>query len=107
LGNKYARSRVQIPAKFDFAGAEASIESVCAAHGLELTMKTSLANFPGSIHWHYENKREKGTLELTVFPRDRRIWAQVQSGRKAPWIEIVLPRVQKDIERKLRLSRHA
>lgn len=92
----------KVPAKFDFAGAEALIESVCAAHGLDVAMKAAMASFPGSIHWHYKNKKEKGTLELTVFPRDRRIWAQVQSGRKAPWIEIFLPRVQKDMEREIR-----
>jgi hypothetical protein len=95
----------KVPATFDFTGAEALIESIGAAHGLGVAMKTSLASFPGSIHWHYKNKKDKGTLELTVFPRDRRIWAQVQSRRKAPWIEIILPRVQKDIEHELRRSR--
>jgi len=78
----------KVPAEFAFAEAEALIESVCAAHGLDVAMKTSLASFPSSVHWHCKNKKEKGTLELTAFARDRRIWAQVQSGRKAPWIEI-------------------
>jgi len=97
----------KVPAKCDLAGAEALIESVCVAHGLELGMKTSLASFPGSIHWHYKRLREKGTLEFTLLQRERRIWAQVQSGRRAPWIESVLPGIRLDIERGLRRGRTA
>ncbi len=93
-----------VPAKADLDQAEAVIESVCAAHGLQAGMKSPLASFPGSIHWHYKKPREKGTLELTLFRRDRRIWAQVQEGRKAPWISTVLPLVRSAIERELRNS---
>jgi hypothetical protein len=92
-----------VPTK-DLDQAEAVIESVCAAHGLQAGMKSQLASFPGSIHWHYKKPREKGTLELTLFRRDRRIWAQVQEGRLAPWISTVLPLVRSAIERELRNS---
>ncbi len=92
----------KVPARCDFAQAEKSIEAVCASHGLRAAMKGSLAAWPGSIHWHYKNGKEKGTLELTVFARGRRVWAQVHSNRAAPWLEAVLPKVRRDIERELR-----
>ena len=92
----------KVPPNFDFAQAERALESVCAAHGLRVAMKATLASFPGSIHWHFKNQKDKGTLELTVFPRGRRIWAQIQDGRKAAWIDAMLPKIQRAIERELR-----
>ena len=92
----------KVSPRFDFAQAEQTIEAACAQHGLHIAMKTALASFPGSVHWHYKNQKEKGTLELTVFSRDRRVWAQVQSGRKAPWIDVLLPKIQPTVERELR-----
>jgi len=92
----------KVPKDFDPGRAGQLIESVCAAHGLDIGMKAGLAGLPGSTHWHYKKGREKGTLELTVFPRQRRIWAQVQNGRKAPWIDGILPKIRRDVERALR-----
>ncbi|HYL35257.1 MAG TPA: hypothetical protein VEV17_05050 [Bryobacteraceae bacterium] len=92
----------KVPPNFDSAQAERAVEPVCAAHGLHIAMKATLASFPGSIHWHFKNQKEKGTLELTVFPQDRRIWAQIQDGRKAGWIDAMLPKIQRAIERELR-----
>lgn len=97
-----------IPPNCDLTNAERLIEGACSALGLNRAMKGSLASYAGCIHWHYRNQKEKGTLELTLFARGRRIWAQVQSGRKAPWIEIALPNVQRDIELELqRTCNHA
>jgi hypothetical protein len=91
-----------VPAGSDLRNAECCIESVCAGHGLHAAMKTSLASYPGSIHWHFKNGGEKGTLELTLLASDRRIWAQVHTGRAAPWIAELLPKVRRAIERELR-----
>jgi len=65
-------------------------------------MKGAQASFLGSIHWHYKRKGQKGTLELTLYAAERRLWAQVQEGRKAPWIDEELPRLQRAIERELK-----
>jgi len=83
------------------ANAEKVIERVCEERGLILALKGSLAKFPGSVHWHYK-KEGRGTLELTLLRDGRRLWAKVQDGRKAKWIEDELPHVRKAIERKLR-----
>ena len=91
-----------VPPRCNLAAAESLIESVCAAHGLDLAMKASLAGYPGSVHWHYKQPKQRGTLELTLLRDDRRIWAQVHTNRKAPWIEAWLPRIRKEIEQGLK-----
>lgn len=90
-----------VPHNSDLTQAIKSIEKICAQHELILAMKGSLAAYPGCIHWHYKREKQKGTLELTLFARDRRVWAKVQDGRKAPWIEDALPALQWAIERSL------
>jgi hypothetical protein len=91
-----------VPRNADLLGAEQVIERICARRGLILAMKGSLSSYPGCVHWHYKRQKQKGTLELTLFARDRRVWAQVQDGRKAPWIDQELPGLQLDIERALK-----
>lgn len=92
-----------VPKQCDLNKAEQLIEEVCAALGLQVAMKASLSTYPGSIHWHYKKGlKERGTLELTLFMSKRRIWAQVQSGRRAPWIEDVLPEVKQGVEKRLK-----
>ena len=91
-----------VPRNADFVRAERLIEKICARRGLVLAMKGSLRSYPGCVHWHYKRPDQKGTLELTLFVRDRRVWAAVQDGRKAPWIDEELPRLQAAIERALK-----
>ena len=90
-----------IPKQCDLTAAEALIEQACAKSGLLVGMKVSLASYPGSVHWHYKREDQKGTLELTLCRKESRIWAQVQDGRRAPWIDVELPRLQRVIEREL------
>jgi hypothetical protein len=91
-----------VPRNAALAEAERLIEKVCARRGLVLAMKGSLSSYPGCVHWHYKRQNQKGTLELTLFARDRRVWAKVQDGRKAPWIDEELPGLQAAIERALK-----
>jgi hypothetical protein len=91
-----------VPSDCDLAEAENIVEHACSAWGLELTMKGSLKSYPGSVHWHYKSQGDKGTLELTLFARRRRLWAKVQHRRRAPWIDAMLPKVQKGIELQLK-----
>jgi len=55
------------------------------------------------IHWHYKREKQKGTLELTLFPAHRRLWAKVAEGRKAPWIDLELPPLRREVEKKLKV----
>ena len=95
----------QVPGGCDLASAENLIEHVCAALDLQPAMKSTLASYPGSVHWHYKRGKEKGTLELTLAPGSRRIWAQVHINRNGAWIEEVLPRVRAEVEGALRRFR--
>jgi len=91
-----------VPARCDLTKAAVLIERVCAAHGLHAARKGTLATVPGSIHWHYKKSNQKGTLELTLLPSERRIWAAIHTNRQAPWIEEALIKVRADIERALK-----
>jgi hypothetical protein len=91
-----------VPRHCDLSSAGELIERVCSDRGLHVAMKGSLSSYPGSIHWHFKNKKERGTLELTLHLPQRRIWAQVQDGRKAPWIDVELGPLQRAVERELR-----
>lgn len=61
------------------------IDAALAESGLTVTLRDSLKKYPGCIHWHAKNGRASGTLEITLWPRERRAWFTVQSGRRAPW----------------------
>jgi hypothetical protein len=91
---------VRPSAKLDHA--DSIIESECLAQGLVIGMKGTLASFPGSTHWHFRRQGERGTLEITLFPRGRRIWAQIQDGRRADWIDPCLIRIREAVEAKLK-----
>lgn len=92
----------RVPRTADLKKAGALIERVSARCGLVASMKGSLAAYPGSVHWHFKKQKEKGTLEITLHPGERRIWAQVQAGRKAAWIDQTLPHLRRTIEKELR-----
>lgn len=91
-----------VPRKCDLARAELLIEKICARRGLVVSMKGTQSRFPGCIHWHLKLGKQSGTLELTLFIRQRRIWAKVQEGRKAAWIDEELPQLRRAIENKLK-----
>jgi len=91
-----------VPTSAQLKNADGLIESLCIKEGLHVGLKGSLARFPGSIHWHFKKPGERGTLEITSSPHDRRIWAQVQSGRRADWIEPCLKTIKAKLEKALR-----
>ena len=93
-----------VPPRCDLMKVDALIERVCAAHGLHAAMKGRLATYPGSIHWHYKKPKEKGTLELTLLPSERRLWAAIHTNRQAPWIAEALNKLRADIERALKAA---
>jgi hypothetical protein len=94
----------QIPRTAQLTNVDSAIESTCIAEGLGIGMKGSLTSFPGSTHWHFKKPGERGTLEITSFPSDRRIWAKVQSGRRADWIEPCLIKIKAKLEKALKKS---
>ena len=91
---------VEIP--FKLRGIDASaielIDDAIARHGLITTMKGTLKSYPGSTHWHCKLGREKGTLEITLWPAKQRAWFKIQAGRRAPWIDEIVPKIKQTLE---------
>jgi len=76
-----------------------SVERVCLLHQLSCTLKGTLASYPGSVHWHYKSGKQKGTLEITWWENNNRLWLKVADGRTGRWIEESLPQIKEDIEK--------
>jgi hypothetical protein len=66
---------------------EKRIEAIAASLGLEQSTKRTLASYPGSIHWHFKHKNERGTLEATHWPMGKRTWLAVHANREGDWID--------------------
>jgi hypothetical protein len=92
---------VNLPPGADLSEAELLIEMCCASEGLRMTLKGSLSKYPGSVHWHFKRDDERGTLEVTLWSRARRVWFSIQAGRTGNWIEESIMRVSKALERNL------
>jgi len=95
---------IKFPTACSTARAAGVIERVCEDRGLVVAMRGSLASYPGSVHWHYKQPKQKGTLEITLDVVSHRLWASVQAGRRAPWIAAELPPLRRAIESALRKS---
>jgi hypothetical protein len=50
-----------------------------------LIKRSSLAKYPGSVHWHLTYPGEKGTLEATWWPSRDRLWLAISDRRRADW----------------------
>jgi hypothetical protein len=96
-------TNVRLPKRMDWTRCAQSIERAIAAAGLRVTMKAELRAYPGATHWHLKRGREAGTLEVTMWPAGSRVWCSVQAGRRAAWIEDVLPSLIPALEGALHL----
>ncbi len=77
------------------------VERVCSNHKLNCTLKGTLAKYPGSVHWHFKQGKQKGILEITWWELENRLWFKVADGRTGPWIKEGLPQIKTEIERAL------
>lgn len=79
-------TEIELPSGVDLAKVGRAIDAAIASAGLETALRGSLRKFPGCTHWHARSPGESGTLEITLWPQERRAWFTVQSGRRAAWI---------------------
>jgi hypothetical protein len=93
-----------VPQGCGLSGAASLIEKACAECGLRVSTRATLSSYPGSIHWHVKRGIQPGTLEVTLWEAKRRVWASVQDGRRAAWIDEALPKVKDAIETALRIA---
>ena len=93
---------VAIPPRVRLAGVEKTVKAACDRAGLHLTLIGTLAKYPGCVHWHFKHGAERGTLEITFWKTERRLWFKVTAGRKAKWIETVIPSLRRVLEKELK-----
>lgn len=91
-------SDIPLPASTTTDQIKKSVQGACEALGLTISMETSLSSYPGSVHWHIKKGKEKGTLELTTWPGRRLLWAKIQAGRRAEWIDSTLHELSRKIQ---------
>ncbi len=93
-----------VPQGCSLSGAASLIEKACRECNLRVSTRATLQSYPGCIHWHVKRGIQSGTLELTLWEAKRRVWARVQDGRRAAWIDDALPQVKDAVETALRIA---
>jgi len=76
---------VKLPTSLDLERVEALVEQTCRSRGLKSTVKRSLVSYPGSTHWHFKKGKERGTLEVTFWKQERRLWFSIHENRTGSW----------------------
>jgi hypothetical protein len=74
------------------------VEQVCASNELTCSLKGTLVSYPGSVHWHFKQDKQRGILEITWWECEHRLWFKVASGRTSEWIMKRIPRWKEQIE---------
>ncbi len=90
---------IELRVGIDLTEVERAIDTALTQAGLEIALRGSLRKFPGCTHWHARQPGESGTLEVTLWPQERRAWFTVQSGRRAVWIPGKLAEVDRELRR--------
>jgi len=91
---------ISVPPTAVLSKMESVVEAACAAEGLELRLKGTLAKCPGCVHWHFQKGAQRGTLEITWWEKQRRLWCKVAAGRKGAWMEETIPRLKSVLEKR-------
>lgn len=88
------RHDITLPPDGDPAAIAAFVERLCLADCLTLTLRSTLAAYPGGTHWHWKRGRERETLEVMLWPQGRP-WVSVHANRAGHWAgEAAVRRVQ-------------
>ncbi len=88
---------IQVGRAWDSRRIAGMIESVAKSNGLVVSLKGSLRSYRGCVHWHFKKEKQSGTIEVTMWPGERRVWLSVQSGRAAEWIKLVVLEIRKNL----------
>ena|ERR1044071_5043132 len=62
------------------------ISEVAAVFELTVTSDGALKSLPGSRHWHLKRAKQRGTLEITHWPQEGRLWVCYHSNRAGSWV---------------------
>ena len=78
---------IDLPSYVGSLMVEQAVNSVCEVAGLSVGLQTTLASYPGCVHWHWKMAQERGTLEVTFWPKQNRLWISVHANREANWTD--------------------
>lgn|ERR1017187_5509185 len=92
---------IELPRGAKLTKVKKTIDATLAAVGLQVSLRGTLKKFPGCMHWHARKAGQSGTLELTLWPQQHRVWMTIQSGRAAEWITEKLPEIQDALQQGL------
>jgi hypothetical protein len=92
---------VKIPISADLSNVEVLVERICRSRGLQTQVKKPAASHRGSTHWHFKKGTEKGTLEVTYWPQERRLWVSVHANRSSGWTSKESAEVKSALESEL------
>jgi hypothetical protein len=76
------------PSKRAFA---ARLRIAAAESGPRIAHVTDLATCPGSTHWHIVSPGRAGTLELTYWPEQTKLWFKIHARRRGAWMDNAIP----------------
>jgi hypothetical protein len=89
---------VDIPKGADLSTSEQMIEDLCESHGLQIMLKGTLSKHLGCVHYHYKSGKQKGTLEITLWLKEQRIWFSTRANRSAEWVSECIEQIKEEIE---------
>ena len=89
---------VHMPAGTDTKSVPVTVEQAAAREELIVAMRGTLGTYAGCVHWHFKRAGEKGTLEVTWWPKMTRLWFKVADGREGPWIRGAMERLRTQLE---------
>lgn len=89
---------IVLPDGVEPARVAALIDAVLAETGLQVTMRDTLQQYPGCVHWHLKRGSARGTLELTLWPDAGRAWFSIHHNRVAPWIAPTIATLQEQLQ---------
>jgi hypothetical protein len=58
-----------------------AVTEIACEQGLQLASEGRLSKYSGSTHWHFTRPERPGTLEVTLWPREERLWVHYHSNR--------------------------
>lgn len=89
---------VDLPARMDLSIVLPLIKEVLRDSQFVVSLCGTLQSYPNCGHWHLTKAGSKGTLELTWWATQPRLWFKVASNRSAVWIEEALPELKIKLE---------
>jgi hypothetical protein len=92
---------IPLPSDAKSAAIVKAVEFAAKEAGLTLALKGTLATYPGCIHWHCKNGKDRGTLEITWWPQKKRLWFKVAANRRGDWVPGAVSRLKQSIAAKL------